>query len=214
MNAVWWQIIIAVASGILIGALTKAIPWFLQRLQQPCLKLYLDANEKKIYYTRIIAGTTSPGRWVCAWAKNTPRCGKQRATDCYAKLIRIERQIVDGTYEEEIGFVRDRLPWAGMGGETDRGFIDQDIEKDDPLRITVCLTSKENPSRLFPQTRSTTVDSGRKLSFEPGAYRITVRLYSGNAPWTEKQFLLQHTGKWDQLSISDAKKEKPMKKIP
>lgn len=116
MNAVWWQIIIAVASGVLIGGLTTAIPLLLQYLRQPCLKLYVEANEKKTYYTRTIAGTTSLGCWVCTWAKNTPRCGKQRATDCYVELIRIERQIVDGAYEEEIDFVRDRLPWAGEEG--------------------------------------------------------------------------------------------------
>jgi len=216
MNAVWWQLIVAVASGMLIGGLTNAIPLLFHYLRQPCLKLYLEANEKKTYYIRPIAGETSLGRWVCIWAKSTPRCGKQRAIDCYSELIRIERQIVDVTvtYEEEIDFVRDRLSWAGMGGEADRGFIDHNIDKDDPLRIAVCLIREEKPGWLSLETQPTKVASGRKLSFEPGAYRITVRLYSGNAPWTERQFLLQHTGKWNQLSISDVKKEKPMKKIP
>lgn len=213
MNAVWWQIIAATTAGVLIGVLTNAIPFFIRYLRQPHLKLYLETNDKKTYYTRTISGTTSLGRWVAIWVKNAPLCGQLIARDCHPELIRIEHQTVDGSYEEEIDFVRDRLSWAGMGGEAGRGFIERDIDRDAPLRIALCLVSQGSPTLLQVETRPTAVAAGRKLAFETGTYLATVRLYSANTRWTEKKFLLHHTGDWDQLSISDVKKEMLMKRI-
>lgn len=120
-------------------------------------------------------------------------------------LKRIDRLAEDGTPEEESGFVRDRLPWAGMGGgaQGGRGFSDRDIDRGDPLRISLGLVSEANPGLWRVEVQPTGVAAGRKTCFEPGTYRVTVRLYSENANWTEKQFLLRHTGVWDQLSISE-----------
>jgi len=91
-----------------------------------------------------------------------------------------------------------------MGGEAGRGFIDQDIDKDDPVRISLCLVSQQNPSLLYMETQPTEVPAGRKNAFDPGTYRVTVRLYSANTSWAEKQFLIHHTGEWNHVSISDA----------
>ena len=131
--------------------------------------------------------------------------GKQTAKYCRPMLIRIDRIAEDGTPEEESGFVRDRLPWAGIGGgaEGGRGFSDRDLDEGDSLRISLGLVSEAKPDLWNVEMQSTDVPAGRKLEFEPGVYRVTVRLYSENTPWTGKQFLLQHTGVWDQLSISD-----------
>jgi len=56
----------------IIGGLTKAIPFFIHYLRQPRLELYLEADEKKTYYHRTVAGTTYLGQWMAIWAKNTP----------------------------------------------------------------------------------------------------------------------------------------------
>lgn len=204
MNATWWQILVAtISGGVLVGCLTQAVPSFIHYLRRPRIDLYLDANKKKTYYTRPLAGTTHSGRWIAIWARNTPRWGSRTAKDCRPELIRFERQGQDEIYEEEIAFVRDRLSWGGMGGEKGRGFADRDIDKGDPLRIALVSVAQGTPKFLLVQTQSTVVPAGRKLQFEPGTYRATVRLYSANAHWGEKQFLIHHTGEWDQLSISE-----------
>ena len=205
MNAVWWQIIVAVVSGALVGGLSQGICAFIRFLRRPRLQLYLDADDEKTRPIRQISGTEHQGRWIAIWARNAPRCGKQTAKYCKPILKRIDRLAEDGTSEEETGFVRDRLPWAGMGGgaEGARGYSDRDIDKEDPLKISLGLVSDGSPNLWHVEMQPTVVPAGRKTCFEPGTYRVTVRLYSENAPWTEKQFLVHHTGVWDQLSITD-----------
>ena len=57
MNAVWWQIIVAVISGSLVGGLLRGLPVLIRFLRQPRLELYLDADDRKTYHTRRISGT-------------------------------------------------------------------------------------------------------------------------------------------------------------
>jgi hypothetical protein len=205
MNAVWWQIIVAVLSGSLVGGLLQGLPVLIRFVRRPRLGLYIDTDDKKTYHTRQISGTEHRGLWIAIWARNTPRCGRQTAKYCRPILKRIDRMTEDGTLEEEAGFVRDRLPWAGMGGgaQGGRGFSDRDVHKGDPLRISLGLVSEASPDLWCVEQQPTGVPAGRTVCFKPGTYRVTVRLYSDNADWTEKQFLVQHTGAWDQFSISD-----------
>lgn len=204
MNAAWWQIIGAVVSGVLVGALVQGIPVLIRFLRRPRLELYLDTDDKKTRPIRKISAEHR-GRWVAIWARNTPRCGKLSAKSCRPMLLRIDRMTEDGTPEEETGYVRDRLPWAGMGGgaQGGRGFSARDVHKGDPLRMSLGFVSEASPDLWCVEQQPTGVPAGRTVCFKPGTYRVTVRLYSDNADWTEKQFLVQHTGVWDQLSISD-----------
>jgi len=91
----------------------------------------------------------------------------------------------------------------GGGAEGGRGYSDRDIDKEDPLRISLGVVSEETPNLWCVEVEPTSAPAGRKTGFEPGTYRVTVRLNSENADWMGKRSLLQHTGVWDHLSVSE-----------
>jgi hypothetical protein len=195
-NPVWYQIVIAVVSGVVVGQLAPGVIGLVTR---PRLRIRLDTPERT-HYQRPVAGKSDvDGRWLGVWVEQRRlRLGRTPALDCVAELVSVERIEAGGLAKKVGGFEPDLASWAAMG---ERGFEKRDIYPGQPVRISLCWKESDAPSVLYWDIQRTKVASGRASSVAPGVYRVRLRVYSSTAAWTEATFEVQHGHGFSELEV-------------
>jgi hypothetical protein len=157
---------------------------------QPKLEIYYDKNEtyhkvKDLSFNRIT------GNFAHVMVKNK---GRRTAANCIAELRSIEIQN-NGTYQHIPEYRKImRLKWAH---EID--FMPKDIETDIPRRLDVCYVHQGYDIIHFFTEKYAT---GNQTDFQPGKYRISIKVKCDNAKSVDKVFIITYQrGNFDSLEI-------------
>jgi len=199
-SPVWYQILIAAASGVIVG---QVAPSFVRLFTRPRLHIYLR-DPGHTHYKRGVAGKTGVnGHWLGVWVEQRRlRLGRTPAADCIAELVSVEELGVDKPVVGVPAFESDLLSWAAMG---ERAFLKRDIYPGQPVRISLCWKESDAPHALAWDVQPTGLPSGRLVGVAPGAYRVRIRVYSSSAAWTEATFEIRHGAEFSELEITRAR---------
>ena len=163
--------------------------------KRPILVSYYDPKET--YRTRLIANqNNTPGYFCHIMVKND---GKDVAKNCRGRIINIQVENDNGLFEKHEFFSAPMvLKWAH---ESD--FKPKEIEPDIPRRLDLCYGMQTHPDSLIIFTDHK--PDGNLKIYPPGKYRITIRIDSENAKTTDRDFIVNFNGSWNQIEMSDVK---------
>jgi hypothetical protein len=198
-SSTWW----GNAALVLLGAvLTSIVPlgksvsaWW----RRPVLEVYQAEDSRETHVEVGIGSAGHRGHFVAVKARNQ---GRRAAKGCYAKLVKLERELPCGKYERVLEF-RDpeRLPWANRGN---RRYESESIERGIPQTIDLCHTSELFPNHVCFDVRGGEIADGRQRLFVTGGYRATVRLYANSVRPATATFFVRKGRDWNDVTIGRA----------
>ena len=160
--------------------------------RRPKFKIYFDPS--KSYRTVPMADNDyQPGFFCHLMVENT---GKEIAEGCRGRVIDIQQQQSDGTFQRHTGFVNPFfLKWSHEDYEQ------KAIEHDIPRKIDLCYGVSTIQDVLFFFTPN--VPDGNQVTYPPGTYKVTVRVTSENTKQTDGTFLVNYPGQWNGITIEE-----------
>jgi len=168
-------------------------------LRRPILEVYQAEDSRETHVEVGIDSAGHRGHFVAVKAQNR---GRRAAKGCYAKLVKLERELPCGKYERVLEF-RDpeMLPWANRGN---RRYDSESIERGIPQTIDLCHTSELFPDHVCFDVRGGEIADGRQRMLVTGGYRATVRLYANSVRPATATFLVRKGKDWNDVTIRRA----------